>query len=432
MRLLISNVNILTMRSIEEGVFKGSICIEDDRIFALGEVPENFVADQIIDGSNHLAMPGLINAHTHMGMSLFRNYADDMPLMEWLNNKIWPIEANLTAEDVYYGSLLSMIELIRSGCTTFRDMYFFMEDVARATELSGLRANLGLGMVGVADPDEKRFGEVRALYDKWHNQSNGRIRIEVAPHAPYTCSDDYLVKSTALAKELNTPLHIHLSESIFEVNQSLEQHGETPIEHMNALGVLDAQVSGAHCVHLKSCDFPILKEKQVSVLYNPSSNLKLGNGFAPITRLVAEGINVALGTDGASSNNNVNMLEELHLGALVNKGVEANPTVLPAYKMLEIATINGAKALGIDAYTGTIETGKKADIILFDLNKPHLTPVHDLVAMVVYSASASDVSHVICNGEILMESYQIKTIPEREILQKVQMLSSKLIERTQK
>ena len=430
MKRVINNLKILTMNSQSEGIIEGSLCLDGDQIIAVGELPSDFVPDDVIDGSNHLAMPGFINAHTHMGMSLFRNYADDMPLMQWLNDKIWPIEANLTAEDVYYGSLLSMVELIKCGCTTFRDMYFFMNEVAQATEKSGLRANLGLGLVGVSDPTGRGFDEVRKLYSLWHGKANGRIQIEVAPHAPYTCSDDYLVQATQLALELKCPLHIHLSESQFEVKQSLEQHGKTPIKHMNDLGVFKAKTSGAHCVHLQNDDINIIKENDVSVLYNPSSNLKLGNGFAPVHHLISAGVNVALGTDGASSNNNLNMLEELHLGALINKGIQADPTVLPAYKMLEIATINGARALGIDAITGTLEVGKKADIILFDLKKPHLTPAHDLVAMIVYSASASDISHVFCDGKLLMDNYQLTTLDEREIMKITQVLADQLVKRT--
>ncbi len=430
MRLLIKNVNILTMTSSEDKPFVGSIGIEDDMIVYVGNVPESFIADVTIDGSQHVAMPGLINAHTHMGMSLFRNYADDMPLMAWLNEKIWPIEANLTAEDVYYGTMLSLAELIRCGCTTFRDMYYFVDEVAKATELSGLRANLGLGLVGVTDPEETLFEVVRSLHKKWHGSAKGRIRIEVSPHAPYTCSEAYLKKAAKLALELDTTLHIHLSESRFEVAQSIENLGKTPVEFCRDLGLFEAKTSAAHCVHLEEQDFDILKANNVSVLYNPSSNLKLGNGFAKINKMVNSGINVAIGTDGASSNNNLNMFEELHLGALVNKGIEEDPTVLPAYKMLEMATIAGARALGIDHLVGTLEVGKKADLILIDMNKSHLAPHHDLIAMLVYATAGSDVSHVFCNGKLIFENDKILTFDESEIIQKIKDHAKKLVERT--
>lgn len=430
MRILIKNVNILTMTSPADKPFIGDIGIENDTIAYVGIVPVSFIPDKTIDGSNHVALPGLINAHTHMGMSLLRNYADDMPLMAWLSEKIWPTEANLTREDVYYGTMLSLAELIRCGCTTFRDMYFFVDDVAKATDLSGLRANLGLGLIGVSDPEGALFNEVRTLHKMWHNGGEGRIRIEVAPHAPYTCSEAYLKQAADLALELDTTLHIHLSESRFEVAQSIENLGKTPIEHCRDLGLFKAKSSAAHCVHLEDQDFDILKENKVSVLYNPSSNLKLGNGFARINKMVSEGINVAIGTDGASSNNNLNMFEEMHLGALVNKGIEADPTVLPAYKMLEMATVGGAKALGIDHLVGTIEIGKKADIILVDMDKAHLAPHYDLIAMLVYSAAGSDVRHVICNGKLILEDYKIMTFDEFEIIQKAKMHAKHLIERT--
>ena len=432
MKLLIKDVMILTMNASNQGVFKGDIGIENEWISFVGETPDSFMPDKIIEGTNHLAMPGLINAHTHMGMSLLRNYADDLPLMTWLSEKIWPAEANLTSDDVYYGTMLSLAELIRSGCTTFRDMYFFTEEVAKATERAGLRANLGLGLVGVSDPEHKLFEQTEQLYTKWHQKAEGRIHIEVAPHAPYTCSAAYLKKASALAVQLNTPLHIHLSESKFEVDQSLSEHGMTPIEYVASIGLFNAKTSAAHCVHLHEQDFDILKKNDVSVLYNPSSNLKLGNGFAKINRMISEGINVAIGTDGSSSNNNLNMFEELHLGALVNKGIEADPTVIPAYKMLEIATANGAKALGIDKEVGTIQPAKKADVILIDLDKAHLAPHHDLVAMLVYSAAGSDVSHVICNGQVIMEDYKILTFDEKEIIQKAKEHADALIRRTQK
>ncbi|HAS74010.1 MAG TPA: N-ethylammeline chlorohydrolase [Clostridiales bacterium UBA8960] len=434
MRVLIKNVKILTMASQSQTVFSGDIGIEDQRILFVesenSHASKSFVADKTIDGTNHLAMPGLINAHTHMGMSLLRNYADDLPLMTWLNEKIWPVEANLTDEDIYFGTMLSIAELIRSGCTTFRDMYFKEEEVAKATTKSGLRANLGLGLVGVTDPENQLFDKVKALHASLHNSANGRIRIEVAPHSPYTCSGAYLKTASELAQELDTPLHIHLSESLVEVEESIKQLGKTPIQHVRDLGVFNARTSGAHCVHLMEQDFEILKTNQVSVLYNPSSNLKLGNGFANIGRMLKEGINVAIGTDGSSSNNNQNLFEEMHLGALVNKGIEADPTALPAYKMLEIATIGGAKALGIEQEVGTLEPGKKADLILIDLNKPHLTPHHDYVAMLVYSAAGSDVSHMICDGAVIMENYQIKTFDESAIIEKASVLAKQLIERS--
>ena len=430
MKTLIKDCTILTMRSKDDKPFIGNIGIEEDAIVFVGEIPDDFVAESIIDGQDHLAMPGLINAHTHMAMSLLRNYADDLPLKEMLNQHIRPVEAQLSAEDVYMGTLVSIAELIRSGCTTFRDMYFFTDEVAKATQISGLRANLGLGMVGVTDPEYRLFETVESLYKRWHLQAEGRIRIELAPHAPYTCPDAYLIKLSQLAQDLRVPIHIHLSESRFEVESSKRDKGLTPIEHVHQLGLFKSMSSAAHCVHLEENDFKILSEENVSVLYNPSSNLKLGNGFADIRNMLKHNINIALGTDGSSSNNNLNMFEEMHLAALVNKGVEEDPTVLPAYSVLEMATLGGARALGIDTVTGSLEVGKKADILLLDLDKPHLTPMHDPISALVYAASGSDVSHLFCNGKLIMKDYEILTFDEKDVLKKARMLAKELIAKT--
>lgn len=429
MKLLIKNAYVLPMTSKDVPVTCKDIAIEEGVIVSIGEMPAGFSPDKIIDGKAHLAMPGLINAHTHMAMSLLRNYADDLPLMEWLNDKIWPVEGHLNTEAVYAGTLLSLIELIRSGVTTYRDMYFYMGEVAKATEVVGLRAVLGLGMVGITDPDQKLISQTREFYQNWHLSCDGRIRVEVAPHAPYTCPDDYLKAAFELSKSLETTMHIHLSESLSEVKGSYDSLGVSPVKHLEDLGVLNNRVSAAHCVHIDQKDIEILKRHGVSVLYNPSSNLKLGNGFAPIAKLMEAGVNVAIGTDGSASNNNLNLFEELHLAALVNKGITGDPTALPAYQVLEIATINGAKALGIDHLVGTLEVGKRADLIMIDLEKPHLIPHHDLVSAVVYSAAATDVRHVICDGVVLMEDYQLTLIDEKKVMAQAKLEASKLINR---
>lgn len=432
MRILIQDTAILRMVDQAEGILYGDIAIEDDKIVAIGTAPEGFTPEYVIDGKKQLAMPGLINAHTHMAMSLMRNYADDLPLMTWLSEKIWPIEAGLTPDDVYLGTMLSIAEMIRSGSTTFNDMYFEMEEVAKAVEISGVRANLSRGMIGNDTEGLEKLENSRAFHEAWNGKADGRIVVDIAPHAPYTCSDGFIKKAVELSKALKTQIHIHLSESLFEVNESLEKYGVTPIKKMEDLGVFEVKTNAAHCVHLHDEDFEILKKHDVSVLYNPSSNLKLGNGFAKVSKMVGMGINVALGTDGSSSNNNINMFEEMHLCALVNKGIEADPTALPAYKVLEIATIGGAKALGIESEVGTLEIGKKADLILVDLNKPHLIPQYDLVAMLVYSAAASDVKTVLCNGKVLMQDYEIKSFDEKLILAMADEAAHNLVKRTQK
>lgn len=321
MNILIKNAYIITMNQKGEVLEKADLAIENDRIKYIGKDIDNFKADKIIDGTKKVVMPGLINCHTHMAMSLFRNYADDLPLYEWLTQKIWPIEDKLTGEDVYYGTMLSIIESIKSGVTCFSDMYFFMDDTAKAALESGIRARLAWGMIGDRANDNTRFDITRRFYNDWQGKGDGRITIMAGPHAPYTCSPEYLKRVAEFAKEMNLGIHIHLSESKREVEENYEKFSKSPIKHVYDLGILDVPVTAAHCVHLSDEDIDILKEKNVSVVYNPGSNLKLGNGFAPVVKLIEKGVNVALGTDGSSSNNNVNMFEEINLSAIVNKGV---------------------------------------------------------------------------------------------------------------
>lgn len=415
MKILIKNISMITVNNNNEFYSEKSVAIEDDKIKYIGEIPEDFNADRIIDGKGKLLMPGLVNSHTHMAMSLLRNYADDLPLWEWLSEKIWPIEDKFTAEDVYWGSMLSIVESIKSGVTCFSDMYFFMEDTARAVDESGIRAVLARGMMGQSEEGDVRFKEVRELYKNWHKKGDGRITVMVAPHAPYTCSPDYIKSVIKLAEELNVGIHTHLSESKKEVDDSFKEYGKSPIKHMEDLGLLDLKVTAAHCVHLSDDDIEIMARKNVSVVNNPGSNLKLGNGFAPVDKLLKRGINVALGTDGASSNNNLNMFEEINLAAIVNKAVTGDPTAVPAAKAVEMATINGARALGLEKEIGSIEVGKKADLILLDLNKPHLYPAYNLVSSAAYSAQASDVDTVIVNGKIVMENREMKTVDVEKV-----------------
>lgn len=428
MNILIKNASILTMNDCSEVLKNASIAVENDVIKYVGEVPEDFKADKVIDGTRKVVMPGLINAHTHMAMSLFRNYADDLPLWEWLSEKIWPIEDKLTKEDVYWGTMLSIIESIKSGVTCFSDMYFFMDDTARAALESGIRARLAWGMVGNDPEDNTRFDITKKFYNDWQGKGDGRITVMAGPHAPYTCGPEYLKRVSAFAKEMGIGIHIHLSESKKETEDNYNQFGKSPIKHVNDLGIFDVPTTAAHCVHLSDEDIDILAEKGVTVIYNPGSNLKLGNGFTRVTKLMEKGVNIALGTDGSSSNNNVNMFEEINLAAIVNKGVNNEPTCIPAMVALEMATKNGAKALGLDKEIGSIDTGKKADIIMIDLNKPHFYPIHDVVAAMVYSAQASDVETVIINGKIIMENYEIKTIDVEKVFENIEKSINRLLE----
>jgi len=425
MNILIRNAKILTM--VDDNILDGSVGICNGEIVFIGDTDEAFIPDKIIDADEKIVMPGLVNSHTHIAMSLLRNYADDLPLWPWLTEKIWPVEEKLIAEDVYWGSMLSVAEMIKSGITSFADMYFFMDETAKVVEETGIRANLCKGLVGSADAGGEKIKAAVEFFKKWHGAADGRISVIAGPHAPYTCSDDYLEKVMGICEEHGMGIHIHLSESTKEVSDSYDAKNLSPIQHMNKLGLFNHKTIAAHCVHLDDKDIEILAEKGVSVANNPGSNLKLGNGFAPVAKLLKAGVNVCLGTDGSSSNNNLNMFEEMNLAALVNKAVGGDTTVVPAFTALQMATINGAKALGIDHLVGTLEVGKRADLILIDLDKPHFYPRHNLLSSLVYSAQASDVETVIVDGKVVMEDYELKTIDLKKVYVEVEKCVDRLI-----
>lgn len=408
-----------------------NIFIENNKIADIFSGDKNISADRIIDGENKLAMPGLINAHTHIGMSVFRNYADDMPLHEWLTQAIWPIEGKLTADDIYWASMLSIVEMIESGTTTFSDMYFFMDEVARAVGETGIRGVLARGLADEQDPvkNQLKLDEVRKMYEDFNNKFDGRIKVMVGPHAPYTCGTEFLKNCVFLAKDLNTGLHIHLSETKKEVLDSLDEHEMSPIKYADSIGIFDVHTLAAHCVVLSEEDLDILREKNVFPVNNPGSNLKLASGFAKVDDMLRMGIPVALGTDGSSSNNNLNMFEEINLAAIVNKALTGDATAVDAYSALEMATINGAKALGLEDEIGSIELGKKADIILLDLNKSHLHPRNNLISALAYSAQASDVDSVIVDGKIIMENRKFNNLDLNKIFRESERVIKELQER---
>lgn len=397
----------------------GELLIEDDIITYLGprrhDPGENI--SRIIEGKNSLVMPGLINTHTHAAMTLFRGYADDMPLMDWLEQKIWPAEERLHKEDIYWGTMLAISEMIRGGTTCFADMYFHMGEVARACLESGIRASLAQGLIGLDDnKGAAGLEESKKISGDWHRAGGGQLTVMLGPHAPYTCPPQYLEKVLEVAADLKLPLHIHLSETRGEVRECLDKWGKTPIQLMESIGLFEHQVLAAHCVHLSADDIKTLADRQVCIAHNPGSNLKLGSGIAPLARLTEEGAMVALGTDGASSNNNLDMLEETRLAALLAKGLSEDPTVLPAREALKLATVNGARSLFIDENVGALKAGAAADLIMLNLDRPHLYPHHDLCAHLVYAAAAADVEMVMVKGKVLMEQRELLTIDEEKVL----------------
>jgi 5-methylthioadenosine/S-adenosylhomocysteine deaminase len=416
-RILIENACILPITGQDRVIQPGYLIIEGQLIKELGAgsaAPGPY--DLVIDGKDKVVMPGFINTHTHAAMSLMRGYADDLPLMEWLEQKIWPLEAQLKPEDIYWGSMLAILEMIKSGTTTFNDMYFFMEETARAVEETGIRAVLCRGLIGLGPEADSGLEDSRRLVEKWHRSAGERINFRLGPHAPYTCPPSYLKRVIALARELNVGIHTHIAETEGEVENIKKQYGKTPVELMEEVGLLELNTIAAHCVHLNSDDIRILKEQGVGVAHNPESNMKLGSGIAPLPEMLKAGLAVGLGTDGASSNNNLDMLQEMRSSALLHKVNKMDPTVITAYQALEMATVNGAQALGLNKEIGSLQAGLKADLIMLDLKQAHIQPIHDIMANIVYSAQAADVDTVMVNGQLIMENRKILTFDEELVL----------------
>lgn len=427
MRLLIRGALILTMKENDEP-FSGDILIERDRIAAV--VPRwEGRADEVIDASGMVAMPGLINAHNHTPMTLMRAFCDDLRLMDWLEKKMLPVEARMNEEDIYWGAMLAMAEMIRSGTTAYADMYIHMDHVARAVIDSGMRASLARGLVFLEDDGGKRLEEALSLIEKWTGAGDGRITTMLGPHAPFTCPPDPLAGVIDLARKRGVPIHIHLAETKEEVVRIRERYGQTPTEYLYHLGLFEhTHVLLAHAVHLTRRDIGLLRGMRGGIAHNPVSNLKLGCGIAPVCDMLAQGLTVGLGTDGAGSAATLDMLAEIKAAAWLQKLDKADPAVLPARQVLRMATIEGAKLLGIDDRVGTLEAGKQADLILIDLQKPHLQPLHDPYALIAYSATGADVDTTIIDGRVVMRRRELMTIDEEELFRQVEKRASRLVD----
>ena len=403
-----------------------NIAVIDDRIAAVGDVPENFQAGKVIDGTQHFAIPGFVNAHTHASMTLLRSYADDMKLMDWLEQMIWPIEAKLRSDDIYWGAMLAAVEMIRSGTTAFADMYGpDMERVAEVVEVSGLRGVLSRGLIGVAPDSDKKLEENAALYENYHGAAQGRITVMFGPHALYTCPPDYLKKIAAKAQALGAEVHIHMSETVGEIENCLKEYGKRPFAHVASTGLFENGTLAAHCVHLDDEDIDIIKKYQIRVAHNPGSNMKLASGTAPVPRLLEEGICVALGTDGASSNNNLDMLDEVQLAALMHKVHTLDPLAVPALTAVKMGTEYGAQALSLRD-VGRLQAGDKADIVLFSMHGAAWTPCYNPVSLLAYAAKSSSVDAVMVDGKLLMENGALTTLDEEHILFEAQKVADRL------
>ncbi len=380
-----------------------NILIEGNRFKHL-HANANTHADKVIDGTDMAILPPFYNLHTHAAMDILRGYADDMPLFTWLTEHIWPFEAKLKPEDIYWGTKLAILEMIKSGTVFFNDMYFEIDQTIRAVEEMGMRAAIGVTMMEnhpLATREEKM-----ALLRNWKGSDSQRVVLTTAPHAIYTCGEELLRDCAQLAAETDTRLHIHISETEQEVKDCLKAHGTTPVRYLDKIGLLGSNVVAAHVVHVDKEEIQILKRRGVTVVHNPCSNMKLASGIFHYADMMAEGLSVALGTDGSSSNNNLDMREEMKMAAMLAKVSTGNPTCLSAQETFEWATVNGARAFGIDA--GVIAEGKLADALLIDLNNERMTPNYNLTSNWVYAADSSCIDTVICDGRILMQHRHVE------------------------
>ena len=381
-----------------------------------------------IDGKNKMAIPGLVNTHTHIPMTLFRGVADDLPLMEWLNDYIWKMEAKLNEDIVYAGALLGCIEMIKSGTTTFNDMYFYLDGIIKAVKETGIRSFLAYGMIDLFD-EEKREKELKTSEEtikQIKKLNDQRINPVLGPHAPYTCSKELLIETHNMAKEYDVPIHIHMNETLDEIKTIKEKTGMRPFEYLNSFGFFDdVKVISAHCVHLSEDELNIIKNKNIAVSHNPISNLKLASGIAPIPKLMENDILITLGTDGCGSNNNLNLFEEIKTASLIHKGISLNPTVVNANESFNFATKNGAHALGLNA--GKLVEGALADIVLVDLDRPYLIPKENMHSHLVYSFNGN-VDIVIIDGNIVLNDGKMVNIDEKKVYEMAEKAYSKLIE----
>lgn len=427
MNILIKGAQAIVPQDDNDVVINADIYIEGDRITGINKRPDGFKEDKVIDGTDRLVIPGLVNCHTHSYMAFMRNAADDLSFMDWLFGRIDPIEQKMSNEDTYWGALLAIIEMVKSGTTCFNDMQMNPFQTTKAVKESGMRAVISRGLVGNGNDEggRRRINETYAEMD--FCKDCDRITFMMGPHAPYTCDEEYFKIVASEAKKAGVGVHIHLSESESEIEGVREKYDCTPIEMAERNGLFDGLCVAAHCVRIDEKDMDILKAHNVSVVTNPASNMKLGNGFAPVKEMMDKGINVCLGTDGAASNNSLNLFHELGLLTLIHKGTHKTPQCISAKEAFKIATINGAKALGLDKEIGTIEVGKKADLAIIDLENPSLMPANDMIAALSYSANGSEVDTVIIDGCVVMEGKKMLTVDEKTVYAKVNEIAGRLI-----
>src|SRR5882672_6822721 len=419
--LLVLNGTLVTMDKDRRVIQDAGIAVEGGRIVAVGsstDIARMYTASQRVDASGKIIIPGLINGHTHIPMTLFRGLADDLDLQDWLTKYIFPAEAkNVTEEFVRVGTRLGLAEMIRGGTTTYCDMYYFEDAIADETSKAGVRGVLGETIIDFPVADNKTNAEAMAYAEKFVKKWKGNDLIipAIAPHAPYTVSEEHLKAIRAFSDRTGAPIVTHISETKREVDDSIKAKGASPVDYLERIGFLNERVIAAHMVWPSDGEISILKRDGVGVVHNPQSNMKLASGVAPVPTMMAEGLRVGLGTDGAASNNDLSMWEEMDTAAKLHKLVTMSPTVVTAGEALEMATIGGARALHMEREIGSLETGKRADLIVVDLSALHLTPIYNVVSHLVYAAKASDVTDTIVNGRLLMLNRRLLTLDEEAV-----------------
>ncbi|MCD6307271.1 MAG: amidohydrolase [Deltaproteobacteria bacterium] len=417
--IIIQNGAVLTMDDKNSVIEDGQVCIRGDAIVEVRPwTHKDPGAHVTIDAKGGLILPGLINGHTHAAMSLFRGLADDLPLRDWLNHYIFPVERRIDAGFVYTGTLLACAEMILSGTTTFCDMYLFEDHAAEAAARAGMRCLAGEVLYDFPSPNygdlENGFAYTEALIRKW--EGHPLISVAVEPHSVFTCSPDLLIRANETAAVHDRPLIIHVAETLRETAEIRERYGKTPVEHLDSLGLLGPRLIADHAVHLTEQEMDRMAECGVRVVHNPESNMKLASGIAPVPDLIKRGVSVGLGTDGCASNNNLDVLAEMDMAAKIHKARAMDPTVMDAATVVRMATSEGARALGLQDQIGSLEPGKKADVIVVDINKPHLTPMYSPFSHLVYAARGSDVSHAVINGQVVMADRKLLTLDLKEVM----------------
>jgi len=418
MKILIKNSKILSMK--DSDIIKSDILIDGKYIKKI-EKNINDSVDRIIDASNMLTMPAFINCHSHVGMSLFRNYGKEVDLMTWLNDYIWPLEGKLIDEDVYTASQASFVEMVKNGIGSFADMYFFSEATIKASIEIGIRGEISRGL-SIPDPDDYRLKENIMLYEKY--KANDLINIGLGPHAIYTSDIEHLKKVSDLADKYKMPIHIHLSETKQENEECYKRYKMSPTEVFDKAGIFKHKTIAAHGIYLSDSDLDIIKENNVTIVHNPASNLKLSSGFLDLSRLIDKGINVALGTDSSASNNKLSILREMELAGLLSKLYSSRN--VEAYEILKMATINGARALGLGDKIGSIKEGKLADLILINLDNMNHKPNNNLISSLVYSTYESDIRYNIINGKVVYENGKVNNICEKNLHESINISSKRL------